>query len=165
MNLKEYIEKGEKLAGKQIELARMLGVKDSTLRLAKMNKCGLHDAVCMKLADFIEVDRLEVIAASNLVTEKDEERRKIFESCFEKTNRAAGFLIAVFFVSVISITTPSPASAQPVTTSIVKQFVLCKIDYMLLKWWQKLYKLSSSLNFISKPLPHHSHFAEYPYIR
>lgn len=80
--MRKYIELGEKKAGSQIKLAEYLGQYDSGLRAVKAGKKGLPDAVCIKLADYIGVDRLEIIAASNLVTEKDEERRKIFESCF-----------------------------------------------------------------------------------
>lgn len=114
---KEFIEIGEKKAGKQTELAKILGTRDTTLRLAKSGKRGLSVDICIKLADYINENRLEVIAASNLVTEKDEEKRKIFESCFEKTNRAASFLIAVIFAAVISITSQNPANASTATIS------------------------------------------------
>ena len=96
MDMKTYIELGEKKAGKQIELARILNIRDTALRLAKSGKKGLPDAVCIKLADYIEVNPLLVIAASNLVTEKDEERRKVFESCF---TRAASVLLALAIVN------------------------------------------------------------------
>ena len=107
MDIKIYIERGEKKAGKQIELARFLGIRDTTLRLAKSGKMGLPDAICIKLADYIEADRLEVIAASNLVTEKDEERRKIFESCF---TRAASIAAAALIFAGSSMSS-SPAHA------------------------------------------------------
>ena len=107
MNMKTYIEMGEKKAGKQIELARILNVRDTALRLAKSGKKGLPDAICIKLADFIEINPLQVIAASNLVTEKDEERRKIFESCF---TRAASIAAAALIFASSSMTS-SPAHA------------------------------------------------------
>ncbi len=44
-------------------------------------------------------------------------------------------------------------------------FVLCKINYALLKMRQKIHKLLSILKFTSKPLSRHLHFAECPYIR
>lgn len=108
MDMKTYIELGEKKAGKQIELARFLGIRDTTLRLAKSGKMGLPDAICIKLADYIEANPLQVIAASNLVTEKDEERRKIFESCF---TRAASIAAAALILAGSSMTS-SPAHAQ-----------------------------------------------------
>lgn len=49
--------------------------------------------------------------------------------------------------------------------SYCNNFVLCKIVYVLLRAWQKIHRSLSSLNLTSKPLPHYSRFAEYPYIR
>jgi DNA-binding XRE family transcriptional regulator len=117
MEMKNYIEKAEKKAGKQTELANMLGITASYIRMVKAGKKGFPIETCIVLADYINEDRLEVIAASNLVTEKDDRKRKIFESCFEKTNRAASFLIAVIFAAVILITSPNPANASTATIS------------------------------------------------
>jgi hypothetical protein len=114
MDMKTYIEIGEKRAGKQIELAKILGVRDSYLRTVKTGKNGLPDAICILLARYIEVDELEVIAASNLMTEKNEERRKIFESCFKKT---AEVTIMSIFIAIISTMTPSTANAKQITNS------------------------------------------------
>jgi plasmid maintenance system antidote protein VapI len=82
MEMRNYLEIAEKKAGKQIELAKMLEVSSSFIRMVKAGKKGLSDDMCIVLADFIDEDRLKVIAASNLVTVKDEKKRKIFESCF-----------------------------------------------------------------------------------
>lgn len=109
MEMKKYIEMGEQKAGKQIELARILNVRDSTLRLVKSGNNGLPDAICIKLADYLKIDRLEVIAASNLVTEKDEERRKIFKSCFTKAASTAGIAL---LLGATTLTTPTTANAQ-----------------------------------------------------
>ncbi len=117
MEMREYIEKAEKKAGKQIELAKILGVSDAYIRNAKKGRSGLPDVICIKLADYIGTDRLEVIAASNLVTEKDEQKRKIFESCFTKTSKAASFIVAALFIAIISITSPNPANASQATIS------------------------------------------------
>lgn len=111
-NMKTYIEKAEKKAGTQIELAKILNVSDAYIRNAKKGRSGLPDAICIKLADYIGVDRLEVIAASNLVTEKDEERRKIFESCLEKTKHAATATIAAFVISILTLAPISPTHAE-----------------------------------------------------
>lgn len=114
MEMKKYIELGEKKAGSQLKLAEYLGQYDSGLRAVKAGKKGLPDAVCIKLADYIEADRLEVIAASNLVTEKDEERRKIFKSCF---TRAASVAAAALIFAGSSMTS-SPAQAQYQKTGV-----------------------------------------------
>jgi hypothetical protein len=108
MEMREFIEMGEKEAGKQIDLAKYLEVPSSTLRLAKYGKRGLPDALCIKLADYIKVDRLEVIAASNLIYEKDEKRRKILEGCF-KTAKTASIALAI---GVATIGSPSTLNAE-----------------------------------------------------
>lgn len=110
-NMREYIEMGEKKMGTQIALAQFLGMHDSSVRSAKMGKIGLPDHACIILADLIEEPRLEVIAASNLVTEKNADRRKIFESCFSKA------AVIVLLVGVTMIVTPSPAHAAPLLDS------------------------------------------------
>jgi len=109
MDMKNYIEQAEKKAGKQTELAKLLGVSASYLRLVKAGKNGLSADMCIVLADYIGADRLQVIAASNLVTEKDEKKRKIFESCFTK---AAGVTVAALLLGASTIMTSSPANAS-----------------------------------------------------
>jgi hypothetical protein len=105
--MKQYIEMGEKKTGNQVKLAQYLGQYDSNIRRAKMGKIGLPDHACIMLADLIGVAKIEVIAASNLVTEKNEDRRKIFESCFSKA-------ASIAFVAIMSVAAiPSPAEAAP----------------------------------------------------
>lgn len=114
MEMKTYIEMGEKLAGSQIELAKILDIKPNYLSMVKSHQRGLPDALCLQLADFINVDRLEVIAASNLITEKDEKKRKLFESCF---TRAATVAAAALIFAGSSMTS-SPAQAQCQKTGV-----------------------------------------------
>ncbi|WP_350135871.1 hypothetical protein [Nitrosomonas sp.] len=128
MKLNDYLDIAEKKAGKKIELARILGISDAYLRLVRNEKRGLAIEGCILLADYIDADRLEVIAASNLVTEKDERKRKIIESCFS-TSRAASFTATALLLGVILIMTPSPAHASWATVSdgsIIEYFVLRK---------------------------------------
>jgi hypothetical protein len=132
---KEYIARGEKKAGKQTELSKILGISEAYIRTAKTGKRGLPIPICIILARFIEANELAVIAASDLVTEKDEGKRKILKSCFEKTNRAASFLIAAIFVAVISITSPNPANASQVTISHVHNLYYVKYLPMHLNGW------------------------------
>ena len=106
--LKIYIETGEKKAGKQIELAKILGISDVNIRMAKANKRGLPVEACILLADYIETDRLEIIAASNLVTETDERKRKILESCF---THAASVTFVAFVISILTFAPIAPTHA------------------------------------------------------
>ena len=109
MKMNEYIEKAERKAGKQIELAKILGISDGYIRMVKAEKRCFSNDICIKLADYIGADRLEVIAASSLVTEKDEEKRKIFESCF---SRAASIVIASSVISILTLSPQAPAHAD-----------------------------------------------------
>lgn len=106
--MKNYIEKAERKAGKQTDLANMLGITASYIRMVKAGKKGFPIETCIVLADYIGADRLEVIAASNLVTEKDEKKRKILESCF---TRAASVAAAAIVISIMTLTPTSPIHA------------------------------------------------------
>lgn len=115
MDMKNYIEAAEKKAGTQKKLAEILGITDRYIRLVKKDKQGFSNEICIVLADYINEDRLEVIAASSLVAEKDERKRKISESCF---NRAATTAAAVAFLGVTSIVSPSPANASQASNEL-----------------------------------------------
>jgi len=108
MEMKNYIERAEKKAGKQIELAKMLEISDAYIRMVKSGKRGFPDDICIQIADYIGADRLEVIAASNLVTEKDEKKRRIFESCF---TRAASVTAAAIVISIMTLPIQKPVNA------------------------------------------------------
>ena len=105
--MKKYIEEGAKKAGNNKALSRILNQSESILSDVKAGKKGLNDAACIRLADLIGVNPLYVIAASNLVTEKDEEKIKIFKSCF---NRAASIAAAALIFTFSSMTS-SPSHA------------------------------------------------------
>ena len=78
MDLREFIELGIAKYGTATELAKVIGMNANALRDAKSGRQGLPVYACIKLAELIEVTPLEVIAASELVTEKREERRAVF---------------------------------------------------------------------------------------
>jgi|CXWL01.1.fsa_nt_gi plasmid maintenance system antidote protein VapI len=120
MKMKTYIEKGEKKAGNLAELAKILEIKANYLSMVKTNKRGLPVEVCIQLAEFIDENELHVIAASNLVTEKDERKRKILESCFR---RVAGIAAIVLFIGSISMTSPT-VQAKNISLE-AEQFILC----------------------------------------
>ncbi|MDP3663711.1 MAG: hypothetical protein U1D41_09430 [Nitrosomonas sp.] len=108
MEMKNYIEQAERKAGKQAALAEILGTSSSYIRMVKAGQRGFPVEICILLADYIKADRLEVIAASNLVTEKDEKKRRILESCF---STAASVTAAALVISVLTLSPTAPASA------------------------------------------------------
>lgn len=76
MDLKTYISKGIGQAGSLTALAEQIGVMRESLSAANAGKRGLPPVACGKLADLISVDRWDVVAASEILTEKDEEKRR-----------------------------------------------------------------------------------------
>ena len=115
MEMKTYIEKAEKKAGKQTDLADMLGITASYIRMVKAGKKGFPIETCIVLADYIEEDRLAVIAASNLVTEKDEKKRRILESCF---STAASVAAAALVISILTLPLQKPVNAQEISSNL-----------------------------------------------
>ena len=117
MDMKSYIEKAEKKAGSQIELAKMLSISANNIRSIKAGKRGMPVDACIILADYIDEDRLEVIAASNLVTKKDERKRKIIESCFKEVASVASIAIVT---SILTLSEAKPVNTGDLTYHIEK---------------------------------------------
>ena len=108
MDMKNYIEEAERRAGTQKKLSEILGITTRYINMAKNKERCLSVDTCIVLADYIKKDRLEVIAASNLATEKDEKKRRILESCF---STAASVTAAALVISVLTLSPTAPASA------------------------------------------------------
>lgn len=125
MEFRSYIERAEKAAGSQKELGLMIGQSAGKLRQAKANKCGLPIAVCCQIAQLIGVDEMEVISASELVTEKKPERRAVL---LPFVNRVAGVILGIVGIVTLNMS-PAPAqasefkAAQPDTVYYVKSVV------------------------------------------
>jgi hypothetical protein len=105
MELKEIIEKAEKIAGSQKALALRIGQDAGNIRGAKAGIKGLPTYACVMIADLIEMDRIAVIAASELVTEKKEERRAIWHPF---VSHAASVIMGAVILNM----TPAPANAS-----------------------------------------------------
>lgn len=78
MELRAYISKGEDIKKSGKALADFLGVTAPDLSSAKAGRRGLPAYACVKLAQLIGEDERCVIAASELVTEKNPERRAVW---------------------------------------------------------------------------------------
>lgn len=107
MELKELIERAEKAAGGQKALAIRIGQDAGNIRGAKAGLKGLPDYACVMIAELIGEEPITVIAASNLATEKKEERREIWRPFVA---RAASVILG----SVILNMTPAPVQAAPI---------------------------------------------------
>lgn len=75
MQLSEIITKAIPRFPSEAALARHLGVAPTLLNDAKKGKRPLPLAACGRLAEIVGMDRYDVAAASDLLTEKNEQRR------------------------------------------------------------------------------------------
>ncbi|MCK9990520.1 MAG: hypothetical protein RugAbin2_01534 [Rugosibacter sp.] len=76
MELKKYIELGVQKTETLKALADVLGQMPEALTAAKGGRRGLPLLACVRLAYLVNADPLNVIVASQMVTETDEEKRK-----------------------------------------------------------------------------------------
>jgi len=78
MILRDYIEAGLKLKGTGRALAESLGIGSNELSDAKAHRRGLPNHACVKLATLIGTEPLTIIAASELATEKKDDKREFW---------------------------------------------------------------------------------------
>jgi hypothetical protein len=140
MNLKDYIERAEAKAGSQKALSEMIGQTEGNIRGAKSGTRGMPAYACVLIADLIGEDEILVIAASELATEKHENRRAIWRKKLE-TVAAMGIL-----ASVISFVTPPPAQAAQLSQ------VIDSTLYIMLNLKRKMIKAFSSIRKTFFPL-------------
>ncbi len=76
MKLFGYITTGIEKTGSVKAVAENIGVNRTHLADAKAGRRGLPLLACVRLAHLINADPLNVIVASQLVTETDEKKRK-----------------------------------------------------------------------------------------
>ena len=75
MKLNDYIEAGAKKAGSLTALGKLLGMSQPDMSNARAMRRALPIDGAIKLADYIGADRIAVISANELATEKKEEKR------------------------------------------------------------------------------------------
>ena len=109
MQLRDYIEEGAKKAGSLTALGKMLDMSQPTISAAKGHRRPLTNKACFQLADYIGADLKAVIAANELVTEKDEEKRAFW---FPFVQIARSVLAVIALAIVTNFVTPSPANAS-----------------------------------------------------
>lgn len=123
MELRDYIEAGEKAAGGVTALAVAIGVSRTNIPDAKKGNRGLPLAASYKLADMIGAPRDAVAAASALVTEKDEKVREYLRPFAQSLSKAAGILMTlsgiVMFWSAQENANAAPV-LEPVTMKVTE---------------------------------------------
>jgi hypothetical protein len=116
MELREYIEAGIERFGTAVALAKVLDQNVTALRNVKAHRQGLPNYACVKLADLLGVERIEVIAASELVTEKNPERQKVWLP-FVQTAEARRIALSAV-KSVMPVGTIEEKAAQTTVKSV-----------------------------------------------
>lgn len=118
MDLKTLIERAEKAAGGQIALGLRIGQAPSTLRGAKAGSKRLPSYACVRLAEVIGEEPMTVIAASELVTEKKEEVRKIWRPFVDRT------AMTILGIVILNMSpTPAEAANTPQATDYTVYYV------------------------------------------
>ncbi len=102
MELRDYLEEGQRAAGSVKALAKIIGIHGNSIADAKAGRRGLPLVACYKLADLIDEKKESIAAASALVTEKDESAREYLRP-FVQMGRLSHPLIAAFASTLIAI--------------------------------------------------------------
>lgn len=127
MELRDYIEAGIKEKKTVSALAEQLGVSATNIADAKAHRRGLPAHSCVKLSQLLNVDLKAIIAASELTTERKEEKRAFWLPFVmnQEIQRIAKIVLILGIVT--NFVTPTPAEATPRIEEAQTQFVLCKV--------------------------------------
>jgi plasmid maintenance system antidote protein VapI len=118
MELRDLIEAGINKKRTVTALADYLGIHPNHVSNAKAHQRGIPADACVKLSELLRVDLKTVIAASELVTERKEEKRAFwlpFVTNARDMTKAAS--IALILATVTNFVTTTPAEAAPVRDS------------------------------------------------
>lgn len=109
MELRDYITSGIKKCGDQKTTAMRLGLSSQQLTNAKAHRSGIPNDAAVKLAQLLDVPAIDVIAASELATERKAEKREFWLSFANpaKSARLAG-MGAVLGIVTNFLTSGSP---------------------------------------------------------
>ena len=86
MELIDYINEGIKRAGSLTALGFKLGISQPRMSKVKAKVEHLPLDAAIKLADYIEADRIAVIGANELATEKKPEKREFWSHLLAAPN-------------------------------------------------------------------------------
>lgn len=120
MELRDYINLGIERTGSVTALANYLDINPNSVTNAKAHARGLPNDACFKLAELLKADVRGVIAASELATEKKEDKRAFWRPFVTGTDyaRIAGYALILGIVT--NFVTPNPAEAAPLRASSVR---------------------------------------------
>ena len=112
MELRDYINLGIVEYGTVSALADELGLQRESLSAAKSHRRGIPAYAIAKLSEILEVDPRVIMAASELVTERNNEKREYWLPFVENTlNMGRLAKLVVILGIVTNLMTPQPAEA------------------------------------------------------
>ena len=127
MQLRDFINAGiERLNGVQ-QLADHLGLARQHVTNAKAHQRGLPADACVKLSELLNIDLKTIIAASELATERKEEKRAFWLPFVMNQEMPRIAKLVLILTLVTNFVTPTPAEAAPRLEATQSEFVLCKV--------------------------------------
>ncbi len=127
MDLRQMIESAAEHFAEQKELANALRVSPNALTDAKAGRRGLPTYACGKLGEILGIDRWTVVAASDLVTEKNPEKRA-YLAPFVRHAAIVVMTIALSFVTFIA-TAPRAEAAPILKYDIGTMYIMLNIEW------------------------------------
>lgn len=103
MDLRDYIEAGQKATGGVKQLAEKIAVLPNNITNAKRGERGLPLAACYKLAELINARPEAVAAASALVTEKDESTRAYLRPFVQMGRLSHPMIVGIVSVAIVIV--------------------------------------------------------------
>jgi transcriptional regulator with XRE-family HTH domain len=93
--------------------AKALGVTPSAISKYRLGRASFDDLTCLRVAEILGVDEIEVIAAANAARANDPRIRRVWENVWGKATGAT--VTAVLAVSILGLAAaPSTARCAPV---------------------------------------------------
>lgn len=124
MELRDYIEAGNLKINGGKQLADYLGIHANSVTDAKAHRRGLPNDACFKLSQLLGVPVAEVIAASELATEKKEAKRQFWLPFVQNAQMGRIASYALILGVVTNFVTPTTAEAAPLLESSARSICL-----------------------------------------
>lgn len=142
MELRDYINLGIVEYGTISALADELGLQRESLSAAKSHRRGIPAYAIAKLSEILEIDPVVIMAASELVTERNNEKREYWLPFVENTLNMTRLAKLVLILGIVTnLMTPTASEAAQNKDSEVRSnlyYVKSQIIYMLCGFFQKV---------------------------
>ncbi len=130
--IKDLLEavKATKGISTKYALAKALNLPTQRISDYYNGKTYPDNDACLEIARALNIDLEEVITIVQIESAKDETRREKWREYYKSIGGYAAS-IALFFLAVTFIVTPTPAEASIGKASTTEDFVLCKVRTLI----------------------------------